>query len=75
MKNKDVVKEYNSLLNKKKLIEDRLSNTQREKDYKVQLIERKYQTMIDRDMNELDAIDGIIKTTQIYISKHPDTRQ
>lgn len=72
---RNVVNTYNKLLNKKKFIEDRLSNTQREKDYKVQLIEKKYQSMIDKDMNELDAINGVIKQTQIYISKHPDTRQ
>lgn len=75
MRIKNVVNTYNKLLNKKKFIEDRISNTQREKDYKVQLIEKKYQSMLDKDMNELDAINGVIKQTQIYISKHPDTRQ
>lgn len=72
---KNVVDVYNDLMRKRKTIEDRISNTQREKDYKVQLMEKKYQSMIDEDLNELDAIDGEIEQTQKYISKHPNNKK
>lgn len=71
MKKRNAVDVYNDLLRKKKAIEDKISNTQREKDYKVQLMEKKYQSEIDEQLNELDAINGEIDQTQKYISKHP----
>lgn len=72
---KNVVDVYNDLMRKRKTVEDRISNTQREKDYKVQLMEKKYQSMIDEDLNELDAIDGEIEQTQKYIAKHPNSKK
>lgn len=75
MKQKSVVDKYNDLLKKKKKIEDNISNLQREKDYKVQLMEKKYQSMIDENLNDLDAINGEIDQTQKYITKHPDKKQ
>lgn len=71
---KNVVDVYNDLLKKKKKIEDTISNLQREKDYKVQLMEKKYQSMIDENLNDLDAINGEIDQTQKYITKHPDKK-
>ena len=71
---KNVVDVYNSLLKSKKRIEDTISNLQREKDYKVQLMEKKYQSMIDENLNDLDAINGEIDQTQKYITKHPDKK-
>ena len=75
MKKRNAVDVYNDLLRKKKLIEDKISNTQREKDYKVQLMEKKYQSEIDECLNQLDAINGEIDYTQKYITKHPDKKQ
>lgn len=66
---KTVTDSYNELVNKQQRLEDMMSNLGREKDYKVQKIEKEYNSKIDQITRELQAVALQIDAVKIYVSK------
>lgn len=64
----DTVKSYQALIKRQQETMTKLSNVGREKDYKVQKIEKKYEAQIDDLVRELEAIDLQIDVAKRYIS-------
>lgn len=66
---KTVTDSYNKLINKQQILTDQMSNLGREKDYKVQKIEKEYDSKIDKIVRELQAVVLQIDAVKIYVSK------
>lgn len=66
---KTVTDSYNKLINKQQYWADKMSNLGREKDYKTQKIEKKYDAEIDKATRALQAIALQIDAVKLYISK------
>lgn len=64
------VKDFNRLLNKQQKVEDLLAKTQREKDLKVDTINKKYESKIDKLIRQQQEIDIVVKNTKEYIQKN-----
>lgn len=64
---RNVVKVYDALLRKQQKLMDGMSNVGREKDYKVQKIEKKYTSEIDEYMRQLDSIGLEIELVKRYV--------
>lgn len=64
---KDVVKSYNALLKKQQKLMDGMSNLGREKDYKVQKIEKKYTSKIDSYIRQQQAISLKVELVKRYV--------
>lgn len=69
MKKIDVVKNYNDLLKEQQRLNDEMSNLGREKDYKVQKIEKHYQSQIDNLVRDQEALAIVISNVEDYIKK------
>lgn len=69
MRNNDTIKHYNDLLEKQQQLNDEMSNLGREKDYKVQKIEKQYQSKIDSLVREQEALAITIANVEDYIKK------
>lgn len=65
----DVVKNYNELLKEQQALNDKMSNLGREKDYKVQKIEKHYQSQIDNLVRDQEALAIVIANVEDYIKK------
>ena len=65
----DVIEEYNDLLKKQQYLNDQMSNLGREKDYKVQKIEKHYQSQIDNLVRDQEALAIVIANIEEYIKK------
>ena len=65
----DVIKQYNDLLKRQQDLNDQMSNLGREKDYKVQKIEKHYQSQIDNLVRDQEALAIIIANIEDYIKK------
>ena len=63
----DTVKSYQALIKRQQETMTKLSNVGREKDYKVQKIEKKYEAQIDDLVRELEAIDLQIDVAKRYV--------
>lgn len=70
MNKKDAVKAYNNLIRAKGIANDKMSNLQREKDYKVQCIEKKYESQINEYINDIAYYDLEIEKVKKYIKEH-----
>ena len=68
-----VIGKYNGLVGKQQNLIDKMSNLGREKDYKVQKIEREYNSEIDNVTRELQAVALQIDTIKRYIQAIGDT--
>lgn len=64
---KDVISEYEKVVSRQQQLIDTMSNLGREKDYKVQKIERYYNYKIDATTRELQAVALQIETIKKYI--------
>ena len=64
---KTVIDRYNALVRRQQELIDNMSNLGREKDYKVQKIERNYNSQIDNTTRELQAVALQIETIKKYI--------
>lgn len=62
-----VIDKYNSLIGVQQNLIDKMSNLGREKDYKVQKIEREYNSKIDNVTRELQAVSLQIETIKKYV--------
>lgn len=67
MRDTDTVKSYQALIKRQQETMTKLSNVGREKDYKVQKIEKKYEAQIDDLVRELEAIDLQIDVAKRYV--------
>lgn len=67
MFNKDVVKSYNALLKKQQKLNDGMSNLGRERDYKVQKIDKKYTSKIDNNIRQQQAVSLKIELIKRYV--------
>lgn len=65
----DVIKQYNDLLKRQQDLNDQMSNLGREKDYKVQKIEKHYQSQIDNLVRDQEALAIVIANIEEYIKK------
>lgn len=68
-----VIDKYDELIKKQQRLMDDMSNTGREKDYKVQKIEKEYDSKIDIITRKLQAVALQIDTVQRYIASTGDT--
>ena len=64
-----VIEEYNNLLKEQQRLNDTMSNLGREKDYKVQKIEKHYQSQIDNLVRDQEALAIVIANVEEYIKK------
>ena len=68
--NKDkTLKEYKNLLTQQRVIDRQLSNLQREKDFKVQRLEKKYQEQIDELIIAKKQIDKDVADTKEFVKE------
>jgi hypothetical protein len=66
---KDFIEQYKkSLLQVQQNIVDKLSNMQREKDFKVQKLEKRYQSKIEKLIQEQSANALRIKITKEFVA-------
>lgn len=65
----DIVKDYNNLLKRQQDLDVEMSNLGREKDFKVQKIEKHYQSQIDNLVREQEALAVTISNIEDYIKK------
>ena len=65
----DVIKQYNELLKRQQDLNVEMSNLGREKDFKVQKIEKHYQSQIDKLVREQEALAVTIANIEEYIKK------
>lgn len=65
----DVIKQYNDLLKRQQDLNDQMSNLGREKDYKVQKIEKQYQSQIDNLVRDQEALAIVTANIEDYIKK------
>lgn len=72
--NKDkTLKEYKNLLTQQRVIDRQLSNLQREKDFKVQRLEKKYQEQIDELIIAKKQIDKDVADTKEFVKNISNT--
>ena len=72
--NKDkTLKEYKNLLTQQRVVDRQLSNLQREKDFKVQRLEKKYQEQIDELIIAKKQIDKDVADTKEFIKNISNT--
>ena len=70
---KSVISKYDALVKRQQNLMNEMSNTGREKDYKVQKIEKEYEAKIDVITRELQAVALQIETVQRYVALTGDT--
>ncbi|MBR1984649.1 MAG: hypothetical protein IKA31_02820 [Clostridia bacterium] len=63
-------KDYNKLLNRKQKVADKIARTQRQKDLKVDTINKKYESQIDKLMREQSEINILVSNTQEYVARN-----
>ena len=63
-----VVKKYENLIKRQQRVCDELSNLDKEKNYKVQKVEREYNSKIDNKTRQLKAISLQIKNIRLYVN-------
>lgn len=65
---KDVIESYDVLVEKQQKLQDEMSNLGREKDYKVQKIEKQYDSEIENLIRKVKAIDLKIEIAKKYVN-------
>lgn len=68
--NVKVIIDYDKLVDKKEIVDLKITSLQREKDYVLTKIANKYDQKITDAFRELDAINGLIKASKEYVSKN-----
>ena len=62
--------DYNKLLNKKQKVADLIAKTQREKDLKVDTVNKKYETKLDKLMRKQNELEILTVNTQKYVANN-----
>lgn len=70
---KSVINKYDALIKNQQELINEMANTGREKDYKVQKIEKEYEAKIDVITRKLQAVALQIETVQRYVALTGDT--
>lgn len=70
---KSVINKYDALVKLQQNLINEMANTGREKDYKVQKIEKEYEAKIDVITRKLQAVALQIETVQRYVAATGDT--
>lgn len=68
MTEKQTIDNYNKLINRQQRLVDAASNLVRERDYKVQRIQRKYDAELDIILREQDAVALQIEVAKRYVA-------
>lgn len=68
MTEKETIDNYNKLINRQQRLVDAASNLVRERDYKVQRIQRKYDAELDIILREQDAVTLQIEVAKRYVA-------
>lgn len=68
MTEKETIDNYNRLINRQQRLVDAASNLVRERDYKVQRIQRKYDAELDIILREQDAVALQIEVAKRYVA-------
>lgn len=68
MTEKETIDNYNKLINRQQRLVDAASNLVRERDYKVQRIQRKYDAELDIILREQDAVALQIEIAKRYVA-------
>ena len=63
-------KDYNKLLNQKQKVADLIAKTQREKDLKVDTINKKYENKLDKLMRKQSELEIGTSNTQEYVARN-----
>jgi hypothetical protein len=63
-------KDYNKLLNQKQKVADLIAKTQREKDLKVDTINKKYENKLDKLMRKQSELEIVTSNTQEYVARN-----
>lgn len=64
------VRDYNKLLDQKQTVEDLIAKTQREKDLKVDTINKKYESKISKLVRKQNEINIVVENTKKFIEKN-----
>lgn len=67
-KHKLAVNEFNCLLNTKQRFESKIAKVQREKDLKVDTINKKYESKLDKLVRKQNELDILVRNSQEYIT-------
>lgn len=63
-------KDYNKLLSKKQKVADLIAKTQREKDLKVDTVNKKYENKLDKLMRKQSELEIVTSNTQEYVARN-----
>ena len=63
-------KDYNKLLNQKQKVADLIAKTQREKDLKVDTINKKYENTLDKLMRKQSELEIVTSNPQEYVARN-----
>ena len=65
-----ITKEYNNIIEQRAKIDDEIANLQREKDLKVDKINKDFERKIAVLLNKKDELELIINNSKEYYKKH-----
>lgn len=65
-----MLKDYSKLLNKKQKLNDKIANLQREKDFEVTKLGKKYESQIDLAMRDLSKTELLISVAKQFTKEH-----
>lgn len=65
-----MLKDYSKLLNKKQKLNDKIANLQREKDFKITKLDKKYESKIDLAMRNLNKTELLITVAKQFTKEH-----
>lgn len=65
--NRLAIKDINNIIKEKGKIDDKLAKTQRERDLKVETIDKKYASKIDAIMRKQKELEIILRDTKEYV--------
>ena len=63
-------KDYNKLVNKKNDLDNEIARTQREKDLKVDTINKRYENKLEKLIRERKETEFILTSTKEFIAKN-----
>lgn len=69
IKERTVINSYEKLIKKQQKLMSKMSNISREKDFKMEKLENRYDSKIDNLVREQAALNLIVGATQEYVRK------
>lgn len=65
-----MLKDYSKLLNKKHKLNNKIENLQREKDFKITKLDKKYESEIDLAMRNLNKTELLISVAKQFTKEY-----